>query len=165
MKRAILLASLLVATPAFGQDVDIQVRLGVPATVAKSQPVIQANVEIGSDSNLPYQNANENVPYVPVRWLCVTDAYFQAYAVGSGNGNIVNGDVNVQWVHQRPGHSYHGLTLPPMPISRLTPMAFPPGEPIELRVNNRTGKDVFIRTQLAGFLGRDASATRAEACR
>lgn len=160
-------ATLLAASAAWGQDVDIQVRLameGVLGGTVKTQPVIQADTEVGTIDQPGYLNSNADIPYVPPgRWLCVTDFTHFAYAFGASNWNKT-GAVEVQWCHARIGHSYHCLRRPG-DISLVTPMAFPPGEPVQLRVNNRAERDVVVGVRLAGYLGRDASAGRGEACR
>jgi hypothetical protein len=164
MGKSILLL-LLVPTLAFAQDVDIQVRLamdGIPGQTVKLQPQIQANQEVGTPDQPGYLNANESVPYIPTRWLCVTDVSHFAYGWGVSQGDLTS-KVDVQWCHQAPGHSYHCLRTSGA-VHLMTPMAFPPGEPVQLRVNNRAEVDVVVGLRLAGYLGA-ATGGRDLACR
>ena len=144
------------------QDVDIQVHVRF-STTGKPVPVTcDAGGPVGNETGAPFHNCNATVPYVPPRWFCADHASFSAYSGGPGRGDIKNGDVNVHWCHERAGHSYHCLRLPPNPITRSTPMAFPPGEPVSLRIQNRTDAIVVLYAQLTGYLGRAASETRRE---
>jgi len=154
----------LLPAPAMAQDVDIQVHARLAQ--GKHEIVCDAQGPQGKAVGAPFVNCSTAIPYVhPTRWTCITDDPFSAYYGGAGNGNILNGDVTARWMHDRPGHSYHVIRVPPIQPSRLTPMAFPPGEAIVLMIQNRRPDVAVVYAQLAGYLGRDASAPRELACR
>ena len=171
LSKMLLLALLLLATPALAQQqydaVDIQVRLGIPAKQLKF-PVPDGVVCTGESGTLGqpgYVNCSDHLPYIPARWACITSATLDAYRAGAG-GQIRDGNVKAQWVHDHAGHSYHDIPVAAgdPPWTRPTPMAFPPGERVILKVKNLTGFDVHVTLSLAGYLGADATATRERAC-
>ena len=160
---ALALALLLLPTLAAGQTVDIQVHARLAQ--GKHEIACDAQGPQGKAVGAPFVNCSNPIPYVhPTRWVCITDRDFSAYYGGPGNGSVVNGDVSVRWMHERDGHSYHVIRVPPIQPARLTPMAFPPGEAIVLMIQNRRADVAVVYAQLAGFLGRDASAGRDTAC-
>ncbi len=150
--RAIIIAAaatLLAAGTAWGQDVDIQVRV-----VSSESRTEVSSQTFGVPKVGTYWNANVPMPYIPPRWLCVTDATAQIYPP--------SGAIYVRFVHDIEGHDYHSAPVN-KPIT--TPIAFPPGDPTLLVLVNPTGERVWALVRIAGYLGREAGVERSEACR
>ena len=168
MTKTLLLLTLLLATPALGQDVDVQVRLGIKPGPGRHEVACTKDTEVGRPDGAPYENCNETIPYVPpARWFCAQRAYCHIYGAAPV-GNVMDGRVLVTWLHDRTGHSYHEIKCPVATgiIPLDPPIAFPPGDPVALRVRNNSGVTVWVLSHLAGYLGRGGTEkNRACACR
>jgi hypothetical protein len=158
--KPLALALLLVATPAFAQEVDIQCwcqRVASGGVVDVDQQTFTRNGQsCGCNQPMPYT--------VPAdRWLCIksrTSAFYDGVREVGGLTAYAN------LMHDEPGHhGYHSIPTPPQETLD-PPMAFPPGAALLIRVAIR-GTDVgtWGRFRYAGYLGRDASASREDACR
>ena len=146
---------LALATPAVAQDFDLQCR------ISSSRTVEVMSQTRGTNASDPYWNCNQPMPaqVPPDRWLCITDFQWRAY--NRAMVNVRGAKVWVGVAHDMPTHDYHVLPDEPM----ATPMAFPPGDALSVTLTNGRGEWVWVRLRAAGYLGRDASATREEACR
>jgi hypothetical protein len=152
-KNAVAGAALVLglAAPAMAQDVDLQCR------IVSAAPRVEVSAPTRGEPASPiYWNCNSaNMPYIPPRWLCVTDASAQIYPP-------LGGMPYVRFTHDIPDHDYHQA---PMNKPITTPIAFPANDPTLITLVNPTGQRVWALVRIAGYLGREAGVERSEACR
>lgn len=134
------------------------------------QPGADGAVIFGNKAGNFYFTCNQSLPVAtPGRWLCVTDGSGEFFKGGFNIGSGAYATLR----HLRPGHEeYHAIrVIAGKPWSSLAPMAFPAhdADGVGLRfatsiAGKTEGERVWASVRFAGYLGRDAGATRDTAC-